>query len=68
MYGEWLQHESAQRLQHGTRAGCLTEAIHSGVALSKKILDVGLGRIDHLSPIAATACVPRCRNYWEEGS
>jgi hypothetical protein len=41
---------------------------NTGVALSKKILDYGLGRIDQLSPIADAACVPRCKDQREEGS
>jgi hypothetical protein len=44
------------------------EAFIVGVALSKKILDFGLRKIDHLSPFADSASVPRCRDHKEEGS
>ena len=37
-----------------------------GVALSKKILDFGLGKLDRLSRIADTACVPRRGDQREE--
>ena len=39
-----------------------------GVALSKKILDPGLGKIDQLSLIPDTARVPRRLDQWEEDS
>lgn len=68
MHSEWLRHDSALRLQLGTRAGSYMEAFIVGVALSKKILDFGLRKIDHLSPFADSACVPRCRDQREESS
>jgi hypothetical protein len=39
-----------------------------GAALSKKILDFGLGKLDRMSQIADTACVPRRLDQREEGS
>jgi hypothetical protein len=63
---ERLLHNRAQRFRLGTHASRHVKPFIPGVALLKKILDFGLGRIGRLSLIADTARVPRCK-YRKEG-
>jgi len=55
---DWLQRDSA--LGMGPTLVATKKHFLPGVALSKKILGFGLGRLKSFSRIADTACVPNC--------
>jgi hypothetical protein len=63
---ERLRHDCGQRLRPETHASRHVKPFIPGVALLKKILDFGLGRIGRLSLIADTARVSRCKYRKEE--
>jgi hypothetical protein len=63
---EWLHQESPNASGLGPTSDATLRPFIPGVALSKKILDLGLAKLDRLSRIADAACVSRRRDEREE--
>jgi hypothetical protein len=66
LQSEWLGRDSASC--PGTTQATTSEPFIPGVAFTKKILELGFGKLDRLAQIADTACVPRQMDQREEGS